>query len=408
MEYTVKQGQTLTSISREKGVSISSIMERNPTLNNPNRLQEGDTLTLPETSEARDNSCPDDIMGDSPCAEVEEVEPGFHVVKSPQTMEELKDHLFAGQQDSQVDAMLNRLNPDLKEGVSPGQVVVLSDPRSLQCTEEENRLMQVAQEVNEKNAELSYEDAQRTVDYYDLLGTVTGGTATAIGLTHSGMQRHAEEVAEKLKKLEALYQKTYERTGRLGGEEFFEKRRKIFKELDAMLDRVTRMGLGIPEHPDLRHALGVTTKSTVHHWRQVGSAASGIPGYADHYTNIANASKWLGRAGYVGVGFSAVSTHAKVREACASGREEECKIARVKEWAGFGGEVAGGAVGGAAGGAMTGGLCLALGVPTGGVATLVCGVVMVGFGGYIGGEMGGAALEEGGEWVGEAIYGSSQ
>ena len=150
MEYTVKQGQTLTRIAREKGVSISSIMERNPNLNDPNRLQEGETLTLPETSEVRDNSCPYDIMGDSPCADIDEVEPGFHVVKSPQTMEELKDHLFSGQQDSHVDAMLERLNPGLTDGVSPGQVVVLSDPRSLQCTEEENLLMQIAQEVNEK------------------------------------------------------------------------------------------------------------------------------------------------------------------------------------------------------------------------------------------------------------------
>ncbi|MDR5868723.1 LysM peptidoglycan-binding domain-containing protein [Halomonas koreensis] len=408
MEYTVKHGQSLAGIASEKGVSISSIMERNPALNNPNRLQAGDVLDLPETSEVRDNRCPDDIMGDSPCADVDEVEPGFHIVKSPQTMEELKDHLFAGQAGSEVDAMLERLNPALMDGVSPGQVVVLSDPRSMQCTEEENLLMQIAQEVNEINAELTYEEAQRTVDYYDLLGAATGGAGAAIGNTASGMNQHAQLVESKLREIEALYQRVYERTGKIGGEEFYARRRVLFEELDAMLDRVTRMGLGIPEHPDLRHALGLSTKSTVHHWRQAGSSASGIPGYADNYGNIANASKWLGRAGYVGLGLSAVSTHVSIREACASGREEECQIARVREWAGFGGGIAGGAAGGAAAGAVAGGICLALGVPTGGLATLACGVVLVGAGGYVGGEIGGEAMKQGGEWVGEAIYGASQ
>ncbi|MFG6139148.1 LysM peptidoglycan-binding domain-containing protein [Halomonas sp. B23F22_10] len=408
MEYAVKQGQTLTGIAREKGVSISSIMERNPALNDPSRLQEGDLLTLPDTSEVRDNSCPDDIMGDSPCADVDEVEPGFHIVKSPRTMEELKDYLFSGQAGGDVDAMLERLNPGLKDGVSPGQVVVLSDPRSLQCTEEENLLMQIAQEVNEKNAELTYEEAQRTVDYYDLLGASTGGAGAAIGNTASGMKQHAQMVESKLREIEALYQRVYERTGRVGGEEFYARRRALFKELDAMLDRVTRMGLGIPEHPDLRHALGLSTKSAVHHWRQAGSAASGIPGYADNYGNIANASKWLGRAGYVGIALSAVSTQASIREACASGREEECQIARVREWSGFGGGVAGGAAGGAAAGAVAGGVCLALGVPTGGIGTIACSVVLVGAGGYVGGEVGGAAMKQGGEWVGESIYGTSK
>lgn len=405
MEYIVQSDETLTDIAREKGVSLSSIMELNPTLDNPNNIQAGDTLTLPETSEVRDSRCPDEIMDAGPCVDVEEIEPGFHIVDRPQTVDELKNYLFAGHADGEIDAMLERLNPWLEGGVSPGQVIVLSDPRSMQCTEEENLLMQIAQEVNEINAELTYEEAQRTVDYYNLLGAATGGAGAAIGNTASGVRQHTRQVEAKLRQIEALYQRTYERTGRLGGEEFYARRRVLFRELDASLDRVTRMGLGIPEHPNLRHALGLSTRSTVHHWRQAGSAASGIPGYADNYAGIANASKWLGRAGYVGLGLSAVSTHSNIREACISGREEECNIARVREWSGFGGGVLGGAVGGAAAGTVAGGVCLALGVPTGGLATLACGVVLVGVGGYAGGEMGGMIGEGLGESAGELIYG---
>ncbi|MFM9271103.1 hypothetical protein ACJ7V3_12680 [Halomonas elongata] len=394
----------MTSIAREKGVSLSSIMELNPAVDNPNNLREGGYLNLPENSEIRDGRCPDEVVDASPCVESEEVEPGFHIVKSPQTIEELKDHLFGNSASGEADAMLERLNPWLEDGVSPGQVIVLSDPRSMQCTKEENLLMQIAQEVNEQNAELTYEEAQRTVDYYDLLGAATGGAGTAIGFTQSGLKSHVEQVASKLKEVEELYQRTYERTGRLGGEEFFGKRRRVFKELDAMLDRVTRMGLGIPEHPDLRHALGLTTKSTVHHWRQAGSAASGVPGYADHYTNIANASKWIGAAGWVGVGFSGISTYEKTREACSSGREDECNIARVREWSGFGGNFGGGYLGGVAAMPVAGTICLALGVPTGGVATLACGIVLVGSAGYAGGAIGGEIGKEFGESVGELIY----
>ncbi|WP_249978888.1 LysM peptidoglycan-binding domain-containing protein [Vreelandella olivaria] len=406
MGYTVQSGDTLSGIAREKAVSISSIMELNPSLQNPNQLQAGMELILPETSEIHDSSCPEDIVADSPCVEQEEVEPGFYIVERPQTVEELKEHLFSSNFSSDVDAMLERLNPQLDGGVVPGQVIVLSDPRSMQCTREESLLMQIASDVNAITAELTHEEAQLTVDYYNLLGAATGGAGAAIGNTAAGIKNYTRQVEAKLRQLEALYQRTYERTGRLNSPEFYARRQVLFRELDTLLDRVTRMGLGIPEHPNLRHALGVTTKTTVHHWRQAGSAASGIPGYADNYAGVARASQWLGRAGYVGIGFSAVSAYSNTVEACTLGREEECQRTRIREGVSFGGGVLGGAIAGGAAGSVAGGICLALGVPTGGLATLACGVVVVGGAGYGGGAVGGKLGELGGESLGELIYGN--
>ncbi|QNI01819.1 LysM peptidoglycan-binding domain-containing protein [Halomonas sp. SH5A2] len=406
MGYIVQSGDTLSGIARDKAVSISAIMELNPALDNPNRLQADTELILPDTSEIHDRNCPDDIMADSPCVEQDEVEPGFYVVERPQTVGELKEHLFASNLSSEVDAMLERLNPQLGEGVFPGQVIVLSDPRSMQCTREETLLMQVASDVNKINAELTHEEAQHTVDYYNLLGAATGGAGAAIGNTAKGIEKHASQVKAKLNQLEALYQRTYERTGRLNSPEFYASRQNLFRDLDALLDRVTRMGLGIPEHPNLRHALGVTTKTTVHHWRQAGSAASGIPGYADNYVGIANASKWMGRAGYLGLGFSAFSAYSNTVEACTSGREEECQRARIREGASFGGGLAGGAVAGGAAGYFAGGMCVALGVSSAGVGALVCGLVVVGGAGYVGGDVGGKLGGLGGESLGEFIYGN--
>lgn len=407
MNYTVQAGDTLFAIAREKALSIPDIMALNPTLENPNRLREGATVVLPDNSVKRDNRCPGIIMAESPCVKRDEVEPGFHIVERPQSIEALKEHLFSVNLDSDIDAMFARLNPDLGDGVTPGQLVVLGDPRSLQCTEQENQLMQIAQEVNARNAELTYEEAQRTVDYYNLLSAATAGTGTAIGNTATTLKHQTTAVAGKLEDLEKLYQRYYQRTGRLNSREFFDERRRVFRELDVLLDGVTRKGLGIPEHPDLRHALGVSTRSAVHHWRQAGSSAGGIPGYADHYGRIAEVSKWMTRAGYLAVGFSATSTVSNVRAACATGREHECNIARIKEPAAFGGSLAGGAVGGSAGAKAAGPLCLAIGAGTAGVGGLACAVIVVGGGGLIGGMAGGEAFELGGEVAGELIYGGT-
>lgn len=49
---------------------------------------------------------------------------------------------------------------------------------------------------------------------------------------------------------------------------------------------------------------------------------------------------------------------------------------------------------------VVGAICVGLGVPTGGLGTLACGVVVVAAGSYAGGAVGGA----GGEMFGEVIY----
>ena len=67
--------------------------------------------------------------------------------------------------------------------------------------------------------------------------------------------------------------------------------------------------------------------------------------------------------------------------------------------------LAGGVAGGALAGAVltvptVAGICFGIGLPTAGVGTLVCGVVLVGAGSYLGGEIFGPI----GGKVGEVIY----
>jgi uncharacterized protein YcfJ len=78
-------------------------------------------------------------------------------------------------------------------------------------------------------------------------------------------------------------------------------------------------------------------------------------------------------------------------------RQQECGEFAFKEYAKFGGSVAVGGYGGAAGASAVAGLCLAIGIPTGGLGMLACGVVGALSGGYIGGKAG----EMSGEMLGE-------
>ena len=83
------------------------------------------------------------------------------------------------------------------------------------------------------------------------------------------------------------------------------------------------------------------------------------------------------------------------------GNTEACKRVKFTETGGFLGGFAGGAaVGAVLTGSTVGYVCLGLGVPTGGVGTLVCGVLVVGVGSLGAGIAGGKA----GESISDIIY----
>jgi LysM repeat protein len=48
--YTVKQGDTMTSIAKAHGVDVNALIAANKQIKNPNDLQIGDVLTIPTPS----------------------------------------------------------------------------------------------------------------------------------------------------------------------------------------------------------------------------------------------------------------------------------------------------------------------------------------------------------------------
>ena len=320
------------------------------------------------------------------------VEPGFHIVQSVIPRSELEALLF----EQPSAAVLNKfrtLNPQLSSYAKPGQLIVLSDPKNHQCTREEALLMEAANKVNSVLGSMSDDEATFMVRHRAEIESFLTEGSGAIGIGEVMFSKHLENVKSTLGQLEQLHQRTFQQHGRLQTPEFFAERKRLMSQLDNSLGPLVRKGVGIPEHPKLKNALGISSRSLVHHWSKAGVPGN-IPGYATHINGVAKASKYIKLGGWVGIGLGASASALKVREACQIGREQDCRKVRFIEGGKFSGRLAGGAVGSPIGGAV----CVALSAT--GIGGLLCGVVMVGLGSVAGGAVG----ESLGEGAGEKVY----
>jgi hypothetical protein len=174
------------------------------------------------------------------------------------------------------------------------------------------------------------------------------------------------------------------------------------KKLDASLGPLVRKTTGLPDHPKLKRALGLSTRRIVHNWNKAG-APSQLPGYATHIEGVARVSKYMRAGGYVSIGLGATSTVMKIHEACRTGREEECRKAKFVEGSKLSGIVSGGILASRLA-PIAPMACTAIGVGTAGTGGLVCMLVISGILAAQMGDSGGQF----GEFVGEKVYEVSQ
>ncbi|MOA50665.1 hypothetical protein D3C78_1737120 [compost metagenome] len=104
--------------------------------------------------------------------------------------------------------------------------------------------------------------------------------------------------------------------------------------------------MGIPDHPKLKNALGISNRRLVHHWNKAG-APGRIPGYATHIDGLAKASKYIKAGGWIGIGLGSIASELKTQETCWIGREDDCLKVKLTERGKFFGGLAGGAATGA-------------------------------------------------------------
>lgn len=329
----------------------------------------------------------------------EGVEPGFHLVEQPMSCSALESILFATP-DSAVLEKFRRLNPQLSGYAKPGQLIVLSDPANVQCTREEAWLMEAAEKVNTALEPMSDEEAAFLTRHRDLLASFASQGSTAMGVGAAIFAKNLEDVKASLRGIENLHKRTFEQHGHLRSAEFFAERKRLLAQLDTRLTAFTRKGIGFPEHPKLKTALGISSHSLVHHWTLAGAPGQ-IPGYATHMQGVAKASQYVKRLGWLGVGLGGGASYVKIQEVCTTGNVEACERVRLTEGGSFIGAVGGGmAAGTILTGSVASSICVGLGVPTLGAGALVCGLIVVGVGSYAAGTASGRV----GEKVGERIY----
>ena len=321
------------------------------------------------------------------------VEPGFHIVERAMPRSELERWLFM-ESGVSLPSNFNRLNPQLGDAVKPGQLIVLSDPQNTQCTREEALLMEAAQKVNEALAPMSDAEADFMAQHHGEIESFLAKGSTSVGIGAAMFGQHLGSLKSNMVELEQLHQRTFDKHGKLQGADFFAERKRLMGQIDNSLGPLVRKGTGIPSHPKLKSALGISNRSLVHHWSKAG-VAGGIPGYATHIEGVSRASKYIKAGGWIGIGLGAAAWGLKVKETCRVGSAEECERVKFTEAGKFSGALGGGAVG-TLGGA---GVCVAIGAGSLGWGGVICAIV-VGSSTLVGGEIGAMA----GEGIGEIIY----
>jgi uncharacterized Zn-binding protein involved in type VI secretion len=327
-------------------------------------------------------------------------EPGFYIVPKSTTREQLEASLFT-LRDPAVMGKFKLLNPNLRD-VKAGSMIVLSDPNNYQCTREEALLMDVAARTNQILETLSPEEADFMVQHRDAIQTILGLGSNAIGIGASIFKNNLDNVSDTLKKIEALHQHSFLRDGHLNSPTFLAERQKLLAQLDTHLTSLTRKGIGFPDHPNLNRAMFLSPPSLVHRWTDAGGVGQ-MPGYATHLEGVARASKYLKYGGWVGTAVGGGASAMKVQDVCTAGSAEACERVKFTEAGSFAGGIFGGSATGALlSGSASGIVCAGLSIPTGGIATVLCGILVVGAGSFAGGKVG----EKGGEIIGELIYGT--
>ncbi|WP_081232248.1 hypothetical protein [Pseudomonas chlororaphis] len=327
------------------------------------------------------------------------VAPGFYIVPRSMPPSELQRRLFDSPS-SDVLAKYLSLNPGLGDTVKAGSLIVLSDPANHACTYEEAQLMQAAEQVKIALEPLTPDETDFMVRHQAEIAGFTGQASTWLGIGTATMGKHLDKLRETLHDMERLHQDSYRQHGHLKSPEFFARRQQLLRQLDAQLLNSTRLRgyTTLGDHPKLKTALGLSSRSLVHQWDKAGGPGQ-IPGYVAHVKSVSRAAKYMQMGGYVGIALGGVSSVLKVQEVCQAGSGDgSCKKVMFTETGNFTGSTMGGSLGAYVGYASTS-ICAAIGASTG-VGGVICAALIVGTSSWVGSTAGGAT----GKVFGEVLY----
>nr|WP_260524885.1 PAAR domain-containing protein [Pseudomonas sp. MWU16-30317] len=302
-------------------------------------------------------------------------EPGFHIVET-----NIPRHLLGARLlTSPSKAVLDKFNA-LNSGpylVKAGSIIVLSDPNNHRCTREEAVLMSAAASANEVLERLSPEDANFMMKHREEIATFLSYSSTSVSAGTAMYAKYLQELAALLKKIETLHQDAFLRDGHLRSSAFFAERKILMAQLHSRLGLFTRNIAGFSEHQNLKAALGISTRSLVHHWTKVGAPGQ-IPGYATHLQGVATATKIIQAGGWIGVAVGAGASYSKVQAVCTAGESAACERIKFTETGGFIGGTLAGVIAATGISAEATTLCIGIGAATATAGGIACALVVVG------------------------------
>lgn len=316
------------------------------------------------------------------------VNPGYCIVQQPGTLD-FQTRLLFNDPNSDAARYFMQVNSDVQWS-KPGQMLILGAPGSNNSVQLK-QLQLAKKKVNSALADLNSGEANFFNQHFSTIAAVTNFMDKSLGVVADAGEKYFSEIEKKLKSIELAYQNQYRAQGTLISQQFFVERQRLFSELDGLLNKLSRLTLKMKPYNELKHALGLSSRSIVHEWSTAGVAS--IRGYSTYIDNASKAARFLKAGGWLAIGFAGANTTNEVYNACTVGREQSCSKVAVKKYSSFGASLAGGIYGGKYGAMAGAGVCVALGVATGGVGLLACSIVGAAAGGYVGGEIAGGATE---------------
>jgi len=276
--------------------------------------------------------------------------------------------------------------------VFPGELVIVGDPSTPSCTSHEAFLMAKAVGIHH-DVELGGGGVDGFfLENFELLQTLLSHSSVGAGAASDLWSKHLEAIRETLKAIEQLHREYLSKGTLKARDEFYSKRMALFLKLEVQLDSMAAYGSGLRKQGKVKKILEISTKSYLH--------TREIDGYAEKLAGITKAASWIKKGTYLGIALDVASSELSIHQACMLGRENDCRRARYVERSSLVGGLSLGGMAGYVGGVLGPSACVALGIPTGGAATIACAVIGGAVGGIAGGELGGMAGVE----LGEVLY----
>ncbi|WP_342754819.1 hypothetical protein AAGQ96_03115 [Pantoea sp. MBD-2R] len=315
------------------------------------------------------------------------VQPGFCIAQQPGTLSSQACELFRDK-NREAAMLFMQLNSNTS-WVKPGQLLIVADPNNKNQSSQIENLRKAKRKVDHALATTDAETSSFLNTHYGTIAALTNILDKSTGTVSDAGEKYFSRIAEKLKQIEITYQNQFRTQGSLISQQFFSERARLFAELEGHLNGLAKSALKFRPYDDLKRALNLSSRSIVHDWQTAGIGA--IKGYSSYIDRASGAAKYMKMGGWVAIGFAGLNTTNEVHHACTTGREGECKKVAVREYTKFGLSTAASMYGGAVGATGAATFCVAIGLASGGVGTLACGIV----GGVAAGTASGAVAEKG-------------